>query len=81
MVPAIQPGDIYFVYPVAIEDVKPRDIITAYVPRYGVHVVHRVISLRYDVAGRVVGLVTKGDANAERDGFVTTAAELVGRVE
>ena len=80
MLPAIKPGEPYYVFPTTLEEVRPGEIVSAYHPALQVHVVHRVIAVRHDAAGRVVGLVTKGDNNPERDAWITTAAELVGRV-
>lgn len=81
MEPAIHRGACFFVRPIDIEDVKRGDIVTVYWPGLNMNVVHRVVALRYGANGRVIALETKGDANIERDRFIATAAELVGKVE
>lgn len=78
MEPTFTGGERIHIAPINIRDVREGDIVVTYWEGRELNTMHRVIGIRN--VGGTIGLVTKGDANLERDPHITTAAELVGIV-
>lgn len=76
MRPAIMGGEPLLVTACDIADVRRGDLIVSWWAAKEMNVLHRVIDVRRTSTG--IGLVTKGDANPERDSFITTADSFVG---
>ena len=74
MSPAIDPGDVTIVTPLAVTDVTEGMVITYHIP-IGEHqlVTHRVMSVEQDTDGSVT-VQTKGDANESIDPWKATLA-------
>ena len=81
MEPLMTLGDVVFIQPVAIEDVRVDDII-AYESPPDKTIIHRVVSIK-TYPGKIL-LITQGDANTVTDqslGFPSvTAKNLIGKV-
>lgn len=78
MRPTLQGGEQYFLAEWDFQKVQVGDIIVVWWEGRGLNVIHRVIARKMD-GDRVVGLVTKGDANPERDRVICTPENFVGR--
>lgn len=76
MRPRIVGGEGVIITRSLISDVSRGDLIISWWAAKEMNVLHRVVKVRNTVRG--IGLVTKGDANPERDVFVTTAESFVG---
>ena len=74
MSPAIDPGDVTIVTPLAVTDVTEGMVITYHVP-IGEHqlVTHRVVAVEHGTDGSVT-VQTKGDANESIDPWKATLA-------
>ncbi len=69
-----RPGDLLYVEPAALEDVRPGDVVLFSSGEGGASLAHRV-------QARVAsGLLTRGDAHSLPDPAPVTAERLVGRV-
>jgi signal peptidase I len=72
MSPAIDPGDVAIVTPLAVSDVTEGMVITYHIPVGDRSLVtHRVVSVQKDADGRVT-VQTKGDANEAADPWLAT---------
>ena len=80
MKPTFQGGEIFGIAKWPFEDVQVGEIIVVWWEGLQINVVHRVIAIRHDRDGKVVGLVTKGDANMSRDHVICTKENFVGLV-
>lgn len=69
-----RPGDLLYVEPVVLEDVRPGDVVLFSSGEGGVFLAHRV-QARMDA-----GLLTRGDAYSHLDPVPVTTEMLVGRV-
>jgi signal peptidase I len=76
MRPTLKGGELVAVGPARIEEVKVGDVVVWRWEATKKNVIHRVIAIRRTRDG--IGLVTKGDANLERDRVIVTADILVG---
>lgn len=80
MAPAFESGTWLLVDPrVGIEKVKSGDVVASWQPAEAVPVVHRVIFVGLSSVGEPY-LVTKGDANWERDRVHTTRENYIGQI-
>jgi signal peptidase I len=72
MAPAIDPGDVVVVTPLAVTEVTEGMVITYHIPVEDHHLVtHRVVSVEHGPAGSVT-VQTKGDANEAVDPWKAT---------
>lgn len=76
MRPVIVGGEQLLITACDIADVRRGDLIVSWWPAKQLNVLHRVVKVRNTSTG--IGLVTKGDANPERDTAITTAATFIG---
>jgi len=76
MRPKIIGGEGVIITRAMISDVSRGDLIVSWWEAKEMNVLHRVVKIRNTALG--IGLVTKGDANPERDVFITTAESFVG---
>jgi signal peptidase len=72
MSPGINPGDVVVTVPQPAKDVAVGDVISYHIPLEDRRVeTHRVVEVTKDAAGRLA-VVTKGDANPDKDPWVAT---------
>jgi hypothetical protein len=80
MRPAFSGGELIAINPCSFDESLKGRVVVTWRAGSESNVMHRVIGFRYGSHG-IDGLILKGDANRERDPYVTTLAEFVGCVE
>jgi len=79
MIPTFQGGERYWLEAAPFQAIQEGDIIVVWWPAKGLNVVHRAIAIRRDAKGHTEAIITKGDANMQRDPYLCTPDNYVGR--
>lgn len=75
MFPLLRGGDAVQIVRCPFQSIQPGQVVVVWWPSRRINVIHRVIAIRPGGA-----LVTKGDANIDRDAHITTEADFCGCV-